>query len=181
MSWRKGPSAESVRAVLWPRTSSRRHPTQLASMAVGKANTALLSQRHGPTAARNYAAAVYYNLYGPLPTQWDWLAGEHLVKPPPPLNPEDSRMVDEGNSQGAFDDESAPLDSPALPSLAPSTPSLAAQPQKIVKPPPPIYPTRFSHSPAKSSCPSKGTRPWEGDWNQQRDSPWDWQTRKWHR
>ena len=52
-----------------------------------KANTTLLWQRHGPMATRNYAAAVYYNLYGPLPTPWDWIASKHLVKLPQPLNP----------------------------------------------------------------------------------------------
>ena len=32
-----------------------------------KANTTQLWQRFGSVAARHYAAAVYYNLYGPLP------------------------------------------------------------------------------------------------------------------
>ena len=34
-----------------------------------KANATQLWQRFGPMATRNYAAAVYYNLYGPLPSQ----------------------------------------------------------------------------------------------------------------
>ena len=146
-----------------------------------KANSPLLWQRHGPMAARNCAAAVYYNLYGPLPTTWDWIASKHLVELPQPWNPEDSQMVDEGDSQGFLDDASGPIYRPVLPSPAPSTPSVATQPQKVAKPPPPVHPPRCSASPAKSSCPSKGNQSWECDWNQKRDTPWDWNTHRWRR
>ena len=146
-----------------------------------KANSTLLWQRRGPMATRNYAAAVYYNLYGPLPSSWDWLASKHLVELPHPLDPDDTRMVDEGDSQEGWDDESGPMDSPALPSLATSTPSPAPQPQKVAKPPPPIYPPRCSPSPSQSSVPTKGQQSWGGGWNQKRDSPWDWNSRRWRR
>ena len=148
-----------------------------------KANSTLLWQRHGPLATRNYDAAVSYNFYGPLPTSWDWIASKHLVKLPPALNPGDSKMADEGDSQsvGALVDASGPIYSPFLPSPAPSTPSVATQPQKVAKPPPPVYPTRCSPSPAKSSCPSKGKPSWESDWNPKHDAPWDWNSRRWRR
>ena len=42
-----------------------------------KANAAQLWQRFGPMATRNYAAAAYYNLYGPSPTPWNWIASKH--------------------------------------------------------------------------------------------------------
>ena len=48
-----------------------------------KANTTQLWQRFGPMATRNYAAAVYYNLYGPLPSSRIWIASRHLVRLPP--------------------------------------------------------------------------------------------------
>ena len=59
-----------------------------------KRNTTKLWQKYGQMANRNYAAAVYFNLYGPLPSAWPWIATKHLVMLPPPLDPEASFHVE---------------------------------------------------------------------------------------
>ena len=146
-----------------------------------KANTTQLWQRFGPMATRNYAAAVYYNLYGPLPTSWNWIANKHLVRLPPPLNPEDCRTAEEVESRLALDDESRSCARPLSQSPAPSSFSPATQPPRTAKPPPPIYPARSAPSPAKSSCPSRGNQSRGGDWKSRRDPPWDWSSRQWRR
>ena len=182
----KSELAQRAKCGVCPRCASATHVLVPAAYDVGrfdrrKANTTQLWQRFGPMATRNYATAVYYNLYGPLSTSWNWIASKHLVKLPPPLNPEDRRMVEEGDSQWALDDESRSGDRPVLHSPAPLSLSPAAQLSKAAKPPLPIYSPRFTPSPAKSSCPSKGTQSWDGDWNSKREPPWDWNTRQWRR
>ena len=154
----------------------RRWPVRLKESHHHPALAAPRTNSHGKLCCGRLLQSLW-----PFPSSWDWLASKHLVKLPHPLNPEDTRMVEEGDSQEAWDTESGPIDSPALPSLAPSNPSPAPQPQKVAKPPPPIYPSRRSPSPAKSSVPSKGHESWDGDWNQKRDCPWDWNTRRWRR
>ena len=142
-----------------------------------KANTTQLWQRFGPMAIRNYAAAVYRNLYGPLPASWNWIASKHLVRLPPPLNPEDCRAADEVESQLALDDERRSRARPLPQSPAPSSFSPAPQPPNNPKPPPPIYPARAAPSPAQSSCPSKGDQSY-GEWESRRDPPLSWSSRQ---
>ena len=162
-----------------------------------KCNTTKLWQKHDPMATRNYAAAVHFNLSGPLPSAWHWIATKHLVMPPPPLNPEDSYHVEAASvrpgdasepseSRLALEDKrrSRPRPTPQTP--APLSFSPPTHPQKMAKPAPPIHPENPAPSPAKSSCPSKGNQSygntsWEGDWAFRRDPPWDWSTRTWLR
>ena len=182
----KNELSQGAKCGICPCCALATHVLAPAAYGVGRydrreANTTRLWQRFGPMATRNYAAAVYYNLYGPLPTSRNWLATRHSAKLPPPPNPEDSRMVEDGDSQWALDDESGPIESPALHSPTPSPPSPATQHPKVANPPPPIYPPRFAPSPAKPSGPSKGNQSRGGDWSSRRDPPWDWNARKWRR
>ena len=144
-----------------------------------KANTTQLWQRFGPMATRNYAAAVSYNPYGPLPASWIWIASRHLVRLPPPLNPEVEFRL-------ALDDERRLCARPMSQYPAPSSFPPATQPPKSPMPPPPFYPARSAPSPAKSSCPSKGNQSygspsWGGEWKSRREPPWGWSSRQWRR
>ena len=73
-----------------------------------KANTTQLWQKYGPMATRNHAAAANFNLYGHLPSSWNWIASKHFARLPPPLNPEDLRTQEDAGSQLALEDKNCP-------------------------------------------------------------------------
>ena len=145
-------------------------------------------------ASRTYAADVYFNQFGYLPSGWNWLATQRVVMLPPPLDPEGRQNVKEDTSRPCEASEpSEPRlaleavrrSRPAPMSPSPATSSFppAPKPTRAAKPPPPIYPESTSPSPAKSGGRPKGSQPygkssWEGDWKARRETPWNKNNRK---
>ena len=162
--------AQRAKCVVFPCCVRATHVLVPTTYDVGKyesrkCNIAKLWQKYGPMATRNYAAAVHFNLYGPLPSAWNWIATKHLVMLPPPLNPEDSYHVEAASvrpgdasepseSRLALEDKRRSRPRPMSHSPAPSSFSPAPKPPKKAKPPPPIYPESPAPSPAKSRRPS---------------------------
>ena len=151
-----------------------------------KANTVRLWQLYGPMASRTYAAALYFNMFGYVPTGWNWIAAKHVAMLPPPLDSvalRPNEVSEPSDSHLALEDASPSCPMPISPPPALSSFSPAPKISRAAKPPPPIYPDTPSPSPAKSGRPSKGSQSygkhsWDGEWQSTRDGNWRWGSRR---
>ena len=151
-----------------------------------KANAVRLWQLHGPMASRTYAAALYFNQFGYIPSGWNWIATKHVAILPPPLDSEALRTTEvseQSNSQLALEDARSSRPMPMSPSPATSGFFPAPKLSRNAKPPPPIRPESPSPSPAKSARPSQTCHSyrkssWEGEWKSAKYGNWKWKRRR---